>query len=214
MNAVTPSDYLPEHVSPLRQDAPGAVTSMPSPTKLHHIHIFSDQRYDEMVEYYKKLLNAETIKVNPYGLTFISFDDHDHRVVIIKREGADTKPDNAIGVSHVAFCYASLGELVYVYRAITEAGFDAPGYCVNHGNSTAFYYRDPDGNQVELMMDNFTTLETQDYKRYYQWSEDFGQMSEGEFDPAKMADLYESGMPDTILIDREEVRRLRKEGKL
>ncbi len=85
MNAVTPSDYLPERVSPLRQDAPGAVTSMPSPTKLHHIHIFSDQRYDEMVEYYKNLLNAETIKVNPYGLTFISFDDHDHRVVIIKR---------------------------------------------------------------------------------------------------------------------------------
>ena len=214
MNAVAPTDYLPEKVSPLRQDPPGSVTSMPSPTKLHHMHIFSDTRYDEMVEYYKTLFNAEIIKVNPNGATFMSFDDHDHRVVIIKREGAEPKPSNAVGVSHTAFCYASLGELIYVYRAITGAGYDGPPYCVNHGNSTAFYYRDPDGNQVELMMDNFTTLETQDYKRYYQWSEEFGEMSEGEFDPAKMADLYESGMPDTVLIDREEVRRLRREGLL
>ncbi len=214
MNAVTPTDYLPEKVSPLRHDAPGVVTSMPSPTKLHHIHIFSDTRYEEMVEYYKVMFNAEVIRVNPYGLTFMSFDDHDHRIVLIKREGADEKPKNAIGVSHTAFCYASLGELVYVYRTMTDAGYEGPAYCVNHGNSTAFYYRDPDGNQVELMMDNFTTLETQDYKRHYQWSEEFGQMSEGEFDPAKMADLYESGVPDTVLIDREEVRRLRREGKL
>lgn len=214
MNAVTPSDHLPKKVSPLRHDAPGMVTSMPSPTKIHHMHIFSDERYDEMVEYYLTMFNAEVVKVNPNGATFMSFDDHDHRIVLIKHEGAEAKSENAIGVSHTAFCYASLGELIYVYRAMTAAGYDAPGYCVNHGNSTAFYYRDPDGNQVELMMDNFTTLETQDYKRYYQWSEEFGQMSEGQFDPAKMADLYESGVPDTILIDREEVRRLRKEGKL
>ena len=89
MNAVSPTDYLPEKVSPLRQDPPGAVTSMPSPTKLHHMHIFSDQRYDEMVDYYKLMFNAEVIKVNPDGLTFLSFDDHDHRIVIIKRDGAD-----------------------------------------------------------------------------------------------------------------------------
>ncbi len=214
MSAVTPTEYLPETVSPLRHDAPGAVTAMPSPTKLHHIHIFSDTRYDEMVAYYKKLLNAEVVRVNPDGLTFLSFDEHDHRIVIIKRDGADPKPANAVGVSHVALCYASLGELIYVYRTMTEAGYDGPDYCVNHGNSTSFYYRDPDGNRVELMMDNYTPLETQGYKRHYQWSEAFGQMSEGEFDPAKMAELHESGVPDTILIDREEVRRLRKEGKL
>ena len=214
MNAVSPTDHLPEKVSPLRQDPPGAVTSMPSPTKLHHLHIFTDDRYDELVEYYKLLLNAEVVKVAPGDLTFLSFDDHDHRVVIIKRKGGDSRPDNVLGVSHIAFCYASLGELIYVYRRMAKAGFEEPGYCVNHGNSTAFYYRDPDGNRVELMMDNFTTLETQDYKRYYQWSEEFGQMSEGEFDPAKMADLYESGVPDTVLIDREKVRRLRGEGNL
>lgn len=214
MNAVSPTDHRPEHVSPLRQDPPGAVKSMPSPFKLHHTHIYSDERYDEMVAYYLKLFNAEVVKANDYGFTFMSFDDHDHRIVIIKRDNSDPRSERAIGPSHVAYCYASLGELIYVFRSMTKAGYDAPPYCVNHGNSTAFYYRDPDGNQVELMVDNYTTAETQDYKRYFQWSEGFGKMSEGEFDPAKMADLYESGMPDSVLLDREEVRRLCREGKL
>ena len=97
---------------------------------------------------------------------------------------------------------------------MAEAGYDGPDYCVSHGNSTSFYYRDPDDNQVELMMDNFTTLETQNYKRYSHWSEEFGPMREGKFDPVKMADHYASGVADTILIDREEVHRLRKAGEL
>ncbi len=29
----------PEKVSPIRHDPPGAVTSMPSPAKIHHVHI-------------------------------------------------------------------------------------------------------------------------------------------------------------------------------
>jgi len=64
------------------------------------------------------------------------------------------------------------------------------------------------------MLDNFSSLETQDYKRFYQFTEDFGEMSEGNFDPDKMVELYESGVPDSILLDREEVRRMVREGKL
>jgi len=44
--------------------------------------------------------------------------------------------------------------------------------------------------------------------------ENFGAMKEGEFDPDKMAALYEAGIPDTTLIDREEVRKLVREGQL
>ncbi len=39
-------------------------------------------------------------------------------------------------------------------------------------------------------------------------------MKEGEFDADKMVALYESGVSDTTLIDREEVRRLVREGRL
>jgi catechol-2,3-dioxygenase len=85
---------------------------------------------------------------------------------------------------------------------------------VNHGNSTSFYYKDPDGNQVETMMDNFSPAETKEYKRHYQWSEEFNSMGNPTFDADKMVDLYESGTPDTVLIDHTEVCKLIREDKL
>ena len=214
MDTISPSKYRPEHVSPLRHDVPGDVTSMPSPRKIHHIHIYSDEGFDRMVEFYLRLLNGDVTKANDRGFTFITFDDHDHRVVVIKKKGWGKKPEHPVGVSHVAFCYASLGELIYVYKKMKEWGYGPPVQTVNHGNSTSFYYRDPDGNTVETMMDNYTPLETQNYKRHYQWTEEYGTSEEGNFDPDKMVALYESGVPDSVLIDREEVRRLVREGQL
>jgi len=64
------------------------------------------------------------------------------------------------------------------------------------------------------MLDNFSAQETQDYKRFYQFTEDFGEMSEGNFDPDKMLVLHEAGEPDSVLLDREQVRRLAREGRL
>ena len=213
MDTIDPRNFRPEKTAPVRSEPPGSVTAMPSPREIHHMHVYSDVKYDEMVEFYQWLFNGEVIRVNPNGLTFISYDDHDHRVVIIKREGWGRKPERPIGVSHLAFAYSSLGELLYVYQRMKERGFK-PDWTVNHGNSTSFYYSDPDGNTVETMMDNYTPLETQNYKRHYQWSEYFGQMDEANFDPDKMLTLYESGTPDTLLLDREEVRKLHREGKL
>ena len=121
--------------------------------------------------------------------------------------------DKSLGVSHVAFAYDSLGELMYIYKKMKSLGY-LPHRALNHGNSTSFDYRDPDGNEVEIMIDNYTPLENQDYKRHYQGTEDFGKSGDGDFDPDKMLGLYETGVPDSILLDREEVKRLAAEGKL
>lgn len=203
-------------IAPHRVDPPGTVRKMPSPREMHHVHIFSDENYDAMVEFYQMIFNGEITNVNDgkAKLTFITYDDHDHRVVIIKRPGWGTKPEKPVGLSHIAFAYSSLGELIYIYKTLKAAGHPPPHWTVNHGNSTSFYYRDPDGNEVETMLDNFSALDTQDYKRYYQFTEEFGEMSEGNFDPDKMVELYESGMPDSILLDREKVREMIREGRL
>lgn len=210
--------YKLKPIAPERVDPAGTVTKMPSPREMHHVHIFSDENYDAMVEFYQMIFNGEITNVNSHEnrmeLTFITYDDHDHRVVVIRRPGWGTKPQNPVGLSHIAFAYASLGELLFIYKTLKAAGHPAPHWTVNHGNSTSFYYRDPDGNEVETMMDNFSSLDTQDYKRFYQFTEEFGEMSEGNFDPDKMLELYESGVPDTTLLDREEVRRMAREGVL
>lgn len=210
--------YTLKPTAPVRSDPPGAVTEMPSPRELHHVHIFSDENYDEMVAFYQMLFNGGVTNVHKHDgggeLTFITYDDHDHRIVIIKKMGWGGKNPKQVGLSHLAFAYSSLGELIYIYKTLKAAGHPAPHWTVNHGNSTSFYYRDPDGNEVETMLDNFSAQETQDYKRFYQFTEEFGEMSEGNFDPDKMVALYESGVPDSILLDREQVREMARDGRL
>ena len=211
------SRYVPEKINPIRHDAPGDVKSMPTPTKMHHVHIYSDTNYDAMVEFYLKLFNANIVNVTYFGpnkTTFMTYDDHDHRIIIIKRPGWGVKKDKQIGVSHLAFGYASLGELIYLYKRMREYGYPPPPRTLNHGNSTSLYWKDPDGNEVETMCDNYSPQECQDYKRNFQFSEEFGEMDEACFEIDKMVKLYEDGVPDTILMDREEVKRLRKEGML
>ncbi len=89
-----------------------------------------------------------------------------------------------------------------------------PQWTVNHGNSTSFYYCDPDGNEVETMLDNFSASETRDYKRLYQFTDEFGEMSEGNLDPDKIVDLNEAGVPYSILLDREQVLAMARDGEL
>jgi catechol-2,3-dioxygenase len=117
-----------------------------------------------MVAFYQIIFNGEITNVNTHEnrmeLTFITYDVHDHRVVIIKRPGWSRKPDRPVGLSHLAFAYSSLGELLFIYKTLKEAGHPAPHWTVNHGNSTSFYYRDPDGNEVETMLDNFSAIDT------------------------------------------------------
>ena len=216
MATKTADTYQLKPVAPVRTDAPGTVTKMPSPREMHHVHIFSDENYDAMVAFYQMVFNGEVTNVHDKKakLTFITYDDHDHRVVIIKQPGWGTKPKKPVGLSHIAYAYSSLGELIFIYKTLKAAGHPPPHWTVNHGNSTSFYYRDPDGNEVETMLDNFSALDTQDYKRFYQFTEEFGEMAEGNFDPDKMVELYESGVPESTLLDREKVREMIREGTL
>jgi len=166
-----------------------------------------------VVEFYCTLLNAEMVRERPNNVTFLTYDDYDHRIAVFKREGWSKRADKTLGVAHVAFAYESLGELMYIYKTMKALGH-TPHKALNHGNSTSFDYRDPDGNEVEIMIDNYAPLENQAYKRHYQGTADFGSSADGDFDPEKMLALYEQGVPDSILLDREEVKRLAAEGKL
>jgi hypothetical protein len=51
-----------------------------------------------------------------------------------------------------------VGDLVQLAFLNQRSGI-RPFFCVNHGPTTSMYYRDPDGNRVELQIDNFATAE-------------------------------------------------------
>ena len=62
------------------------------------------------------------------------------------------------GLHHMQLMSENVAELIAKYDLLAEAGLH-PHRSANHGPFTSFYYRDPDGNNVELTTQNFPTFE-------------------------------------------------------
>ncbi len=136
---------------------------MTSPKKLSHI-VLQTNRRRQMVDWYCTVLGAEVLHENEH-ICFISYDDEHHRVAFLDPGPLVDRAGNAAGLHHVAFTYAGLDELTENYLRLKDIGI-RPHRCVNHGVTTSMYYRDPDNNQVELLVDNFVTeAEGQAYMR-------------------------------------------------
>jgi hypothetical protein len=73
---------------------------------------------------------------------------------------------------------------------LDQAGI-RPVCCLNHGPTTSMYYADPDGNQVELQVDNYDTV--QEAGAFF-YSAAFAQNPIGvDFDPADLAARFHAG---------------------
>ena len=110
------------------------------------------------------------------------------------------KPGEAPGLHHVAFTFGSMGDLVDNYARLRDGGI-RPFFCVNHGPTTSMYYRDPDGNRVELQIDNFATAEE---GQAWMRSAAFDRNPIGvEFDPDALVKKFRSGVPVAELVARD-----------
>jgi catechol-2,3-dioxygenase len=69
-----------------------------------------------------------------------------------------SKDTKTCGLEHIAFSYSSLTELAMSYLQRKENGIE-PFWCINHGPTTSLYYHDPDGNILELQVENFDSLQ-------------------------------------------------------
>lgn len=129
-----------------------------SPLKLEHAVLRTTQ-VQPMVDWYLTVLQAEITFSSP-TIAFLCYDEQNHRIAFINRPGTVPRTPNAAGLDHLAFTYADLGELLATYERLKSSGI-APNRATNHGSSTSLYYTDPDGNQIELKVDNFDSVEEQ-----------------------------------------------------
>ena len=51
MDDIPERAFIPDQPNPLRTDAPGSVTEMPSPAFIGHFHICTDVNYPAMVDF-------------------------------------------------------------------------------------------------------------------------------------------------------------------
>ncbi|MEV6973169.1 VOC family protein [Kitasatospora sp. NPDC093806] len=132
---------------------------MASPEKLAHV-VLRTGRLPDMTDWYARVLEARVAFANE-ALAFLTYDDEHHRVALVATGAAERPTPAHTGLHHMAFTYATVGDLLDTYRRLKGEGIH-PFWCVDHGPTTSMYFEDPDGNHVELQIDNFTTAEALD----------------------------------------------------
>ena len=108
-----------------------------------------------MIDFYGTLVGAEVVFRDNVG-AWLSNDDANHRIALLAFPNfvEDPEKDTHAGMHHSAFEYESFDELNASYLRLKEAGI-TPALCLDHGMTFSYYYADPDGNNVELQVDNF-----------------------------------------------------------
>lgn len=124
------------------------------PKEYAHIVLATPQP-EALIDWYCKVLGMQVVMATPV-ISFLTWDDSQDRLAIIKLDDAQPRPRNAPGLHHAAFEVESLAALTAQYRALKAQGI-RPGMCMNHGVATSLYYSDPDGNQIELTVASFAT---------------------------------------------------------
>jgi len=115
-----------------------------------------------MLEWYQLVFDAKIHAQNP-AMAFLSYDGEHHRFAmidlnVVRPDDAGAEKQGLVGVDHVAYTYASLGDLLDTYERLRDSGV-TPYWCVHHGVTASMYYKDPDGNQMEFQVDCFESGE-------------------------------------------------------
>ncbi|VWX50051.1 VOC family protein [Novosphingobium sp. 9U] len=171
-----------------------------SPERFAHM-VVRTSKFEELVNWYQTVLGAKPAFKNDI-LAFLSYDEEHHRVAVLNVPDLAEQPEGIAGFHHVAFTYRSLDELLSTYERLRDLGI-MPVFPINHGPTTSIYYADPDGNQIELQVDNYDTVE-EATKFFY--SDAFAQNPIGvEFDPEDLIRRLKAGEPEEDVKRRPDI---------
>ncbi len=159
--------------------------------KFHHFNL-KTTRLQEMIDWYCTLVGAQVLFQDDVG-AWLSNDEANHRIALLAFPGFvdDPEKDTRTGLHHSAFEYDGFEDLNASFLRLREAGIE-PDLCLDHGMTLSYYYKDPDGNHVELQIDAFG-----DWSKSGEWmrtSEAFRANPIGVFvDPALIAEAAAEG---------------------
>ena len=169
-------------------------TKAPVPFKMAHF-VLRCTRYREVVDWHLKVFQARVVHENDV-LTVITEGDEHHRAAFVKRDGLVSRPDNCVGMDHIAYSYRTISELLQHYQRLKGLEI-SPVWAINHGPTTSLYYRDPEGTMIEFQVDNFATHEQA--AAYFKTSNFEDNPIGVEFDPDAMVQLWQAGASDAQL---------------
>ncbi len=170
------------------------------PDRMAHI-VFKTTDKAKLMGWYGTVLSARVVFQNGF-IGFLTYDDEHHRIAFIENPNLEPCNDKSVGLHHVAFTYDTLKDLVANFERLRAVGI-SPSHCINHGPTTSMYYKDPDGNSVELQVDNFAT--NADADAWFN-SGEFAENPIGvDFEPEDLAAKLRDGVPEADLKKRPNI---------
>ncbi|MGQ0620450.1 MAG: VOC family protein [Panacagrimonas sp.] len=184
MNANSPAPTLAE-----------TAAAVVVPKKLAH-YVIRAKRFQEMLAWYRKVFHLRTSFEAPV-IAFLTYDEEHHRIAFLNTAHLPEPDTMRTGVDHVAFTYEDLPALLHTWERL-QASCITPFWCINHGMSTSMYYRDPDGNEIELQVDNFPSME--ECKGWFASPAFVANPIGVDFDPGMLLEKLRSGVPVAELV--------------
>ena len=118
--------------------------------RLSHVGLYVTD-VPRMIDFYTKVLGFVVSDGAPDGrITFLSRNPSDHHQVVLVR-GRETELETPM-VQQVSFNVGTLANVQRAFRKIRDAGCDGIRP-ISHGNAWSVYFRDPEGNQIEMFCD-------------------------------------------------------------
>lgn len=172
---------------------------MAATPKFAHV-VLQTNRLTQMRDWYCTVLGAHVVHENPVAC-FVTFDDEHHRIAFVSSpaEPFVERTPFTVGLQHSAFTFPDLPALLEKFGELKAVGVE-PVVPIQHGVTTSLYYRDPDGNTVELQIDNFA--EPDDATAYMTSAEFAADPVGPSFDPQAMSDALRAGTPEAELKTR------------
>lgn len=168
--------------------------------KLHHLTLMTLD-VDAMVRWYELVAGLQPVYYSE-GAAWLTNDDANHRLALLGMPGLKRPVDkpHTVGLHHMAFEYANFDQWIDNYVRLRDADI-LPVMCLDHGMTMSMYYVDPEGNGVEIQVDNFGG----DWGRSKEWmwaSQEFAADQLGpQFDPEKLVAARAAGL------DAKEIHR-------
>jgi len=128
-------------------------SQVPADTRVGHIHLKVTD-LDRAIHFYADVLGFHVTQRYGDQAAFLAAGDYHHHIGLNTwhSKGTGPAPVRAAGLYHSAFVFPDRASLGAALQRVMDHGTALDG-AADHGVSQAVYFRDPDGNGVELYVD-------------------------------------------------------------